>query len=662
LSFLGIWNLEFGTLEQLNTNTMKTLTLFLCSCLIAAALQAQILHVPADYPSIQQGINAANPGDTVLVSEGTYYEQINFLGKNPLMVASEFILEGDTSHIFNTIIDGSTIPTSDQMSVVSFVSGEDTTSTLCGFTVTGGKGTVFYSGAYSFRSGGGIFVSNSGARIIHNHITQNHLSYSLFRTPMDVYRGAGIGVTTLIDTNWVIIENNTVDYNSCTSNTIEASGAGMSLWSNARINHNVICNNISTGELNSTAYDGGLTCATGLEWNMTLTIIVRGNTISNNHVQAENNSAAGGGGAFQHVKAILQDNTIANNEAFDNYVGYGGIGGVAFILPLEGTIVSGNTFVGNISDAGCGALDFENVAGEANPYRIMVESNYFLNNQAEKGGALASYNVPVCIQNNVFSGNSASGYGGAMLLWRDITLPVHHMATQINNSFYGNSSVNGGAIFSNGTKPLIVNCIFSHDTATTGPEIFAIYSSDTIEIANSDIDFNFINGKIEDGSGNINQDPLFEDLVLLTLTPISPCIDAGTTSYTCNCGVTYSCPGYDITGTLRPQSGGVEMGAYELMFDGIRPVSGQRSAVSSYPNPFSKNTTIEYELENSVTVNLTIYNHLGQEVEVLMSGQQDKGKHLVIWNAEGMASGIYFYRLTANGQRDAARGKLLIAR
>jgi len=45
-----------------------------------------------------------------------------------------------------------------------------------------------------------------------------------------------------------------------------------------------------------------------------------------------------------------------------------------------------------------------------------------------------------------------------------------------------------------------------------------------------------------------------------------------------------------------------------------------------------------------------------------MSGQQDKGKHLVIWNAEGMASGIYFYRLTANGQRDAARGKLLIAR
>jgi hypothetical protein len=655
----GIWNP--GTLEQFNNKTMKTITLLSCSCMIAAALQAQIIYVPGtNNLTIQQGIELANPGDTVLVSDGIYFEQINFIGNKPLMVASEFIIDGDESHISNTIIDGSTIPTSDQMSVVSFVSGEDTTSTICGFTITGGKGTVLNLGNYSCRTGGGVFISNSGGRIIHNHITQNHLSYSLFRTPIDIYRGAGIGVTSLTDTNWVIIENNTVDYNSCTSNTLEASGAGMSIWCNAIINQNVVCHNTSTGEMNSTAYDGGLTCATGLEMNMILTMSVRGNIISNNHVQADNNSAAGGGGAFQHVKAILQDNNISDNDTFDNYIGYGGIGGIAFILPLEGTVVSGNTFAGNTSDAGYGALDFETLAGETNPYRILVENNYFLNNQAERGSALASYNVPVCIQNNVFSGNSASGYGGAMLVLQDITLPVHHMAILINNSFYGNSAVYGGAIFSNRTKPLIVNCIFSNDTASTGPEIFAIYPSDSIEIANSDIDFNLIYGNFEDGSGNINQDPLFEDQVYLMPYCYSACIDNGIPDYTCNHGETYYAPEYDINGEPRPLDGGVDLGAYESCVEvGIQSaVSSQQSAVTCYPNPTHGIVNCQLSVVDCQFVSLKLNDIHGREVAVLVDEYLQAGEHVVRFDATALPAGMYFYQLTGDSKR-LTGGKLI---
>jgi hypothetical protein len=83
-------------------------------------------------------------------------------------------------------------------------------------------------------------------------------------------------------------------------------------------------------------------------------------------------------------------------------------------------------------------------------------------------------------------------------------------------------------------------------------------------------------------------------------------------------------------------------------------------AVGSYQNPFSNFTTIEYEVEHSVTVNLSIYNHLGQQVAVLVDGEQAAGRQMVQWNAEGLPAGIYFYRLSiANCQLPTASGKLV---
>ena len=97
------------------------------------------LNVPGEYTTIQAAIDASFDGDVVLVAEDTYYENINFLGK-AIIVASNFILDGDTSHISRTIIDGSQATYPDTASVVSFKSGEDTTSVITGFTITGGKG------------------------------------------------------------------------------------------------------------------------------------------------------------------------------------------------------------------------------------------------------------------------------------------------------------------------------------------------------------------------------------------------------------------------------------------------------------------------------------------------------------------------------------------
>ena len=114
----------------------KLLITILLSCFIISA-SAQIIHVPLDQPNIQAGINVATTGDTVLVDTGTYYENINFWGK-AITVASNFILDGDTNYINNTIINGSQPVNPDFASVVSFTTGEDTTSIISGFTITGG--------------------------------------------------------------------------------------------------------------------------------------------------------------------------------------------------------------------------------------------------------------------------------------------------------------------------------------------------------------------------------------------------------------------------------------------------------------------------------------------------------------------------------------------
>ena len=77
---------------------------------------------------------------------------------------------------------------------------------------------------------------------------------------------------------------------------------------------------------------------------------------------------------------------------------------------------------------------------------------------------------------------------------------------------------------------------------------------------------------------------------------------------------------------------------------GQRPPT--KSTLTNYPNPFNPTTTILYTLPQGAQVEIAIYNNLGERVATLVNGYRDAGSYTVDWDASGLASGVYYYRLT----------------
>ncbi|HLX11315.1 MAG TPA: T9SS type A sorting domain-containing protein [Bacteroidota bacterium] len=79
--------------------------------------------------------------------------------------------------------------------------------------------------------------------------------------------------------------------------------------------------------------------------------------------------------------------------------------------------------------------------------------------------------------------------------------------------------------------------------------------------------------------------------------------------------------------------------------EGSRPATYQLE--QNYPNPFNPSTEIQFSLPHAARVTLKIYDILGQEVATLLDATRQAGKHSATWNANGCASGVYYYRLSS---------------
>ena len=338
---------------------------------------ATIINIPADYPTIQQGIDAGIGGDTVLVQPGTYVENINFNGHN-IVLGSLFLTTGDESYISSTVIDGDSSGT-----VVSFVNGEDSSTSITGFTITNGY-TDGYGGGIlcqsnsnplicyniienniSNNSGAGICCMHSSPKILKNTISNNRI--------FNIYWGDGGGIKIYESSS--LIKGNIISDNYCYC----GGGAISCFSSNPTITDNIVSDNNTVGP------GAGFTCHQSQP-------VIMGNQFTGNVSSVDE----GGAVASYSSSMIFERNYVAYNVS--------GFRGGGILNKYSDSYIRNNIFVYNQCAAEGAAIFCSRTWSWSNPTII---NNVIYGNQAGvNGGAIKIIYADPIISNTIMWNNT----------------------------------------------------------------------------------------------------------------------------------------------------------------------------------------------------------------------------------------------------------------
>jgi parallel beta-helix repeat protein len=531
------------------------------------------LNGEANYMDIQSAIDAAKPGDTVLVKPGEYtimesidfnrLHDVNHPGSPPL---KNLTVKSDAGAEFTTIRMSEMPSNPARASVVTFESGEASDSILEGFTVTGGLGSA---NDCEPRAGGGILCMNdSSPTIIDCRIVMN--SAVTFSSCGPERGGGGVGS-----------EDSSPTLIGCTiSGNTSPYGGGVGAWNSFM----TLIDCTISGNIGGRG--GGLLCSGS-------SLFLRNCTITTNSA-----SGHGGGMACVDSSPILTHCEILENAARGTSDNDGaGSGGGVFCWNSSPTItdcaIRGNSAAGGMaSSVGGGGL----YCG-ANSSPIVTNCSIMANwceALGDGGGVHCGPNSAPTITNSIICGNANDGFvsvGRCSGLHEEDELSCFGSSPLlVNCTVVGNWG--GGISYKLRSSPVLKNCIvWGNSYGISEFDSFPEYPPGSPVIS-----YSVIQGDpVWPGEGNINQNPLFvrqghwedcgatwqsgcipesgRDLGVPTalrrwidsdyhLLPGSPCIDTGT----CD-----DAPPLDIEGNARSTGAGCEIGAYEFGSSPPRP-------------------------------------------------------------------------------------------
>lgn len=435
----------------------------LCSSVIGASASAGTIRVPQHQPTIGAAIVAASDGDTIEVAPGTYAENIDFLGKSVRVYAPS----------------GATIAGTGG-AVVVFIRGEDATSELVGFTITGGTGVDIGGVTY----GGGVYCLDASPTIVDCRFTDNTASEG-----GGVYAGGSLSEPEI---RRCIFENNTADSGSAIH--LEDCRSGLVSRCTIRANHAtsvaaVMFHRVVDGRIEAcTIEDNTAGHAAGAIYLLRTRVTVDGCTLARNTCSDRN----GGAALIESAEVNFIDCAFHDNRA-------GSFGGAVHAAEQSSVWFLSCEFTENVSSGGAAiyadgchtveSLDstFERnrvteiayaptggtVVADDAQFVVITDCEFRDNTTESSGGAVAVWGGTARILRSVFENNDAVLFGGAISAG-GTELRVE--AARLRD----NCAREGGSISNYGSQLQVIGAVIDGNDATLGGGIHTQFGSTTM--------------------------------------------------------------------------------------------------------------------------------------------------------------------------------------
>ena len=559
----------------------------------------QIINIPDDYPTIQQGIDAAGDGDTVLVQPDLYMEHLYLEGKK-ITLASLFLTTQDTNYIAQTVIDG------DTSGRVMYIQNLDEDTKIIGFTLRNGNAHEEF--------GGGISLSGA-TPLISDMIIRNNTAA----------QGGGIYCdNAMLNLHNVMLRNN---------NATHHGGAIRAINSNLSLIDCTISEN--------TAVQGGaaLRFSTMGTMEESFMLNIASSSINNNTTDVQ---TAGilirNDGTNKIINVHIEDSDFSDNMSGSN--GALQIRGDSIYFSLLNTRFIGNEVVNYAASLAANNL----CSGE-------LINCLFANNIAATGGDDWNAGGPsvwggaqVDFINCTFADNSAS-YGAGL------TVGGGGLATALNCIFWGNEPDQISLI---DYDVYIGTLMIDYCDVQDGIDSIRVDPNSVLNWG----DFNIDEDPMFVGSGAdlyalSSSSPCIDNGTPDTLGLSLPLYDL-----LGNIRIWDGSGG----GAAIIDMGPYEYGAPAWVGIEDKPTIQQEKEISLYvyPNPCSEHVHLRYEISERQLMICDLYTITGKRIKRLLNEEQMPGKHELEIKVDDLSPGIYFIRLQSGDL--AGSGKMILVK